>query len=95
MKHWSTRLTARGVSLGNVKIQRGIFQGDSLSPLLFVIALILLTLILRKGKEGYDLGKGKSKVSHLLFMNELKLFGKNEKQLGWSCNGIPLGPYIS
>ena len=26
MEHWSTRLTAGGVSLGNVRIQRGIFQ---------------------------------------------------------------------
>ena len=88
MEHWSTRLTAGGVSLGNVKIQRGIFQGDSLSPLLFVIALIPLTLILRKGKEGYDLGKGKSRVSHLLFMDDLKLFGKNEKQLNNLVNTV-------
>ena len=81
MKHWNTRLTARGVLLGNVKIHRGIFQGDSLSQLLFVIALILLTSIHRKGKEGYDLGKGKSRLSYQSFIDNLKLFGKIEKRL--------------
>jgi len=32
MNHWETELTAGGTSLGRVKIKRGIFQGDSLSP---------------------------------------------------------------
>ena len=36
MKQWNTELTASNQRLGNVKIRRGIFQGDSLSPLLFV-----------------------------------------------------------
>ena len=47
MKDWKTVLTAGGKSLGEVEIKRGIFQGDSLSPLLFVIAMIPLTLLLR------------------------------------------------
>ena len=34
--------------LGEVEIKRGIFQGDPLSPLVFVLALIPLSLILRK-----------------------------------------------
>ena len=36
--------------LGEVEIKRGIFQGDSLFPLVFVLALIPLSLILRKPK---------------------------------------------
>ena len=36
--------------LGEVEIKRGIFQGDSLSLLVFVLALIPLSLILRKAK---------------------------------------------
>ena len=35
MKHWNTGLNAGQSRLGNVKIKRGIFQGDSLSRLLF------------------------------------------------------------
>ena len=42
MKNWRDELTARGKSLIGVKIQRVIFQGEVLSPLLFVIAMIPL-----------------------------------------------------
>ena len=37
MKAWRVKLTAGGKSLAEEKIQRGIFQGDPLSPLLFII----------------------------------------------------------
>ena len=36
--------------LGEIDIKQGIFQGDPLSPLVFVLALIPLSLILRKAK---------------------------------------------
>ena len=45
MKQWNTELTAGNQRLGNVKIRRGIFQGDSLSPHLFVLVMIPLTLV--------------------------------------------------
>ena len=40
-----------------------------------------MSIILRKCKGGYSLGKGKPKVNHLLFMDDLKLFGKNESEI--------------
>ena len=49
---------SRNEELARVNIQRGIFQGDILSPLLFVIGLIPLSHILRKVNVGYQLGKG-------------------------------------
>ena len=64
-----------------------IFQGDSLSPLLFVVALIPLTLIFRDVKAGYDLGE-KVMINHLLFMDDLKLYGKNEKQIDTLVNTV-------
>ena len=40
MESWSVKLTQRGKKISDrIKIKRGIFQGDSLSPLLFIIAL--------------------------------------------------------
>ena len=80
MKTWKTELTSSGERLGVIHIRRGIFQGDSLSPLLFVLSMIPLTLILRKSTAGYDLAK-EFKVNHLLFMDDLKLFGKSEDQI--------------
>ena len=80
MKKWKTELTSSGEVLGEVEIKRGIFQGDSLSPLLFVISLIPLTLILRKMKAAYHF-VNKEKMNHMLFMDDLKLLAKNEKGL--------------
>ena len=39
-------LSSENFELGEVEIKQGIFQADSLSPLVFVLALILLSLIL-------------------------------------------------
>ena len=52
MEGWSTTLTSNGESLGEVNINRGTFQGDSLSPLLFVMAMIPLTALPRKETRG-------------------------------------------
>ena len=41
-------LTAAGRSIAEAKIQRGIYQGDALSPLLFIIVIIPLNHIFRK-----------------------------------------------
>ena len=46
MKNWKVELTAGGETLAEVKFQRGIFQGDVIFPLLFVIAMIPLDYIL-------------------------------------------------
>ena len=81
MTDWRTELTAGKESLGQVKIDRGIFQGDSLSPLLFVLALIPMSIVLNKTNLGYKLGPDRSNVNHLLFMDDLKLYGKDTCEL--------------
>ena len=77
MKTWRVELTAGGRKLAEAKIQRGIFQGDALSPLLFLIAMMPLNHILRKCTAGYKLSKLLEKVSHLMYMYDIKLFTKN------------------
>ena len=66
MESWKTELTSSGESLGQVNIRRGIFQRDSLSPLLFVICMIPLSLVLRKVKAGYEFRGKQLKINHLL-----------------------------
>ena len=63
--------------LGEVDIERGIFQRDSLSPLVFVLALTPLNLILKKAKAAYEFSGSKVKINHLLFMDDLKLYSRN------------------
>ena len=53
MEKWKVMLCSGNSELGEVEIKRGIFQGDSLSSLVFVLSLIPLSLILRKAKATY------------------------------------------
>ena len=46
MKIWRVELTAGGESMAERKIQRGMFQGDTQSPLLFVVVMIPLNIYL-------------------------------------------------
>ena len=64
-----------------IKIQCGIFQGDSLSSLLFCICLIPLTEQLNRLNTGYVEHITKTKISHLLYMDDLKLITKSEEEL--------------
>ena len=45
MEKWKVMLSSGHSELGEVEIKRGIFQGDSLSLLVFVLALIPLKLM--------------------------------------------------
>ena len=80
MNKWRTNLYADGRLLGSVPIRRGIFQGDSFSPLLFVIALLPLMHILRETGMGYQVEKNGAKANHIFFMDDLKLYGKNDTE---------------
>ena len=80
MEKWRVMLCAGNSEL-EVDIKRGSFQGDSLSPLVFVLALIPLSLILRKAKAAYEFSGSKEKINNLLFMDDLKLCSRNEKGL--------------
>ena len=80
MKTWRVELTAGRRSIAETKIQRGIFQGDALSPLLFIIPMIPLNHILKKCAAGYKLSRSQEKINHLMCMDDIKLFAKNEKE---------------
>ena len=81
MKTWKVELTAGGRSLAEVKIQRCIFQGDTLSPSLFIIAMMPLNHILSKCTAGYKLSRLQEKINRLMYMDDIKLFAKNVKEL--------------
>jgi len=80
MMRWKTQLVGGSDVLGTVDIKRGIFQGDSLSPLLFVMVMIPLSQRL-DAMQGYKLKHETRSINHLLFMDDLKLYAKSEKKL--------------
>ena len=79
MEKWKVMLCSGNSELGEVEIKRGIFQEDSLSPLVFVLAFLPFSLILRKAL--YEFSESKEKINHLLFMDDLKLYSRSEKRL--------------
>ena len=78
MKNWRVELTAGGKSLAEVKIQRVIFHGDILSPLLFAMAIMLLTHNIRKCINVYKLHKWQERNNHFIYMDDIKQFVENK-----------------
>ena len=56
-----------------IKIKRGIFQGNSFSPLLICLALVPLTSELAATGYGYKITNASDPISNLFFMDDLKL----------------------
>jgi hypothetical protein len=88
MKNWRTEIRLQTgestIKTKEIKINRGIFQGDSLSALWFCIALNPLSNILNQSKYGYQIDKqhnNKVTLNHLLYMDDIKLFASNNQQL--------------
>ena len=69
--YWKTRMCLHAenklIETEDIKIQCGLFQGDSLLPLLFCICLIPLTEQLNRLNTGYEEHATKTKISHLLY----------------------------
>ena len=76
MKLWKTDLSLHHeggcVLVKDVLFKRGIYQGDSLSPLLFIISVNPISLLLNRKCQGYYLGD--IHITHSLYMDDLKGF---------------------
>ena len=75
---WYTKLNLNGkdnsIILNVIKVVKGIYQGDSLSVILFVLALNPLSHLLRSTK-GYAYGKNQQhQYTHNFFVDDLKLY---------------------
>jgi hypothetical protein len=92
MTYWRTRMRLHAVNelieTEDIKIQCGIFQGDSLSPLLFCICLIPLIEQLNRLNTGYKEHITETKISHLLYMDDLKMIAKSEEELRNRINTV-------
>ena len=80
MRTWRAELTAGERSSAETNIQRGIFHGDAQSPLLFIITMMPLNHILRKCTARYKLSRSLEKINYLMYMDDIKLVAKNEKE---------------
>jgi len=81
MQSWKIQLFCSNNYYGEVSIQDGIYQGDSLSPLLFVMALIPSSTILNVTRKGFIVDRNHLMLNYLLHLDDLKLFAKSENEL--------------
>ena len=49
---------------------------------MFVLALIPLSLILRKAKAAYEFSESKENINYLLLMDDLKLYRSKRERIG-------------
>ena len=61
------------------KLQRGIFQRDAISPLLFVITIMPINHILTKCCCAYKLCKSPEKIYYQMHIDDIKPFAKTEE----------------
>ena len=64
-----------------IQIRRGIFGGDSLLPLLVCTTFIPLTNERKRADCGYQVHETERKISHLFYVDDLKLLGTNENDM--------------
>ena len=91
LNSWRVRYEARTprgrtIRSNYLRIRSGVLQGDSFSPLLFCIAMAPISHAINSKKCGYTTASGKFThtqltLSHLLYMDDLKLYGSSAKDL--------------
>ena len=84
MSNWKTTMklfyTDGCITMDQIRIKRGIFQGDSFSPLLFCLALVPLTSEMATSGYGYKISNASAPITNLSYMDDLKLYSKNEQE---------------
>lgn len=88
MKTWRTNLNLhindKYLKTDEISIRRGIYQGDSLSPLWFCLALNPLSSMLNATKYGFKVTADRNIsciISHLLYMDDIKIYAANQQQM--------------
>ena len=89
MDKWMTTLQLNGgkdvLRSRTLCIRRGIFQGDSFSPLWFCLAMNPLSRTLNRNGHGYLIRYGTGapeEVTHTFFMDDLKIYADSTERLG-------------
>jgi hypothetical protein len=88
MKMWTATLQVKvnniQIASGPIRIQRGLYQRDSLSPLCFCLALNPLSHLLNRTNYGFSKHSDNQKTPRLyplLYMNAIKLYAATNNQL--------------
>ena len=94
---WSTKVhlktRSNNIVTEEIKYSKGIFQGDSLSVILFILCVNPLSFLLNK-MNGYKMGGNGNRdqnITNLFFVDDLKMYATNLIQIEiiiWSCHSV-------
>ncbi|KAG0435393.1 LINE-1 retrotransposable element ORF2 protein, partial [Dictyocoela muelleri] len=71
--------------IGEIRPKRGILQGDSLSPLIFVLCMEPISRILNNTstpKVELSYNNTNMRINHLFYMDDIKIFAESQEKLG-------------
>ena len=89
---WSTNIVLKsreGSTIAlPIKFRRGLFQGDALSPLLFYLCLAPLSKAINEETDGYLNQYLPGVVTHMAYMDDVKLYGTNKKAVCRAVNTV-------
>ena len=74
---------------GPIRINKEIFQGDSLSLLFFTVSISPLNRELENTRYGYLLHE-QTKINHLLYVDDHKLYGTSDNQMNGLLNTVKI-----
>ena len=77
--NWWVEMIANRISV-EIKLLRGIFLGDSLSSLLFVIAIMRFNHYEGNVQRCYNCSKSQKKINQFTYMNAIKVSAKKKKK---------------
>ena len=80
----SFRTESNTIQTEPIYIRRGIFQGVSLNPIWFCLALNLLSVLLNKTPIGYSIRNGRNtlhNITHLLYMEDIQLYASTIRSM--------------
>jgi Reverse transcriptase (RNA-dependent DNA polymerase) len=83
ISNWKLSIRSKSVPILEKPVGRGILQGDSLSPLLFVLSIYPLSRQLNgiHKKVNVPTDSGMYATNHLLFVDYLKLMAESDEEL--------------
>lgn len=85
MEKWSTRIYYDfQKKTRTIQIKNGIFQGDSLCPFLFCLALNPISILIKSWNCGYKLNSADMVITHSMFIDDIKLYSTTQDKM----NGI-------